>query len=91
MPPTEVNVKNNQKSKSWFYISVRQKFVIAILFACLWTWFSLWMAESWIHDLSTLIGEIPALFFIYGCKPKIEMSGFSKVKMSAFRICTFAI
>ena len=25
------------------------------------------------------------------CKPKIEMSGFSKVKMSAFRICTFAI
>ncbi|MHA5057873.1 glycosyltransferase family 2 protein [Acinetobacter schindleri] len=66
MPSTEVNVENNQKSKSWFYISVRQKFVIAILFACLWTWFSLWMAESWIHDLSTLIGEIPALFFIYG-------------------------
>ena len=25
------------------------------------------------------------------CKPKVEMSGFSKVKMSAFRICTFAI
>ena len=27
----------------------------------------------------------------YCCNSKIEMSGFSKVKMSAFRICTSAI
>lgn len=49
-----------------FYISVRVKFVIAFIGACLWTWFSLWMAENWIRDLSQLIGSAAAIFFIYG-------------------------
>ena len=49
-----------------FYISVRVKFVIAFIGACLWTYFSLWMAENWIRDLSELIGSVAAIFFIFG-------------------------
>ncbi|WP_284073954.1 acyl-CoA thioesterase, partial [Acinetobacter nosocomialis] len=61
--------------------------------------------RTWLDDINALYSFRQYVFFrpseqavlFVGntkwacCKPKIEMSGFSKVKMSAFRICTFAI
>jgi biofilm PGA synthesis N-glycosyltransferase PgaC len=54
------------KEISLLYFSIRLKFCIAFIGACLWTWFSIWIAQAWIHDLSTHIGLFAAIFLIYG-------------------------
>lgn len=54
------------KRKAKIYFSVRWKFCIALLGACLWTWFSICMASNWFNDLSALIGVAAATFLIYG-------------------------
>ncbi|WP_165495603.1 glycosyltransferase [Acinetobacter sp. ANC 4173] len=54
------------KGISLLYFSIRLKFCIALSGACLWTWFSIWIAQAWIHDLSTHIGLFAAIFLIYG-------------------------
>lgn len=51
---------------SRFYFSVRLKFFVALMGACLWTWFSIWIAQVWMHDLSMYIGQFAAIFLIYG-------------------------
>ncbi|WP_374664448.1 glycosyltransferase family 2 protein [Acinetobacter sp.] len=54
------------RKKSGIYFSVKLKFVIALIGAILWTAFSIWMAQNWMHDLSNLIGAFAAVFLIYG-------------------------
>jgi poly-beta-1,6-N-acetyl-D-glucosamine synthase len=66
MPQDKEKLTYGSNSSLSFYISVRQKFMIALLFACLWTGLSIWLADIWIYELSLIIGELPALFFIYG-------------------------
>lgn len=43
-----------------FYISVSNKFFLAVLVATLWAIFSTWVAAGWYIDLATHIGHIPA-------------------------------
>lgn len=57
---------DTDKEISLIYFSIRFKFCIALIGACLWTWFSIWIAQAWIHDLSTHIGMFAAIFLIYG-------------------------
>lgn len=54
------------KTISRIYFSIRLKFVVAFFGACLWTWFSIWIAQDWLNDLSTYIGYFSAVFLIYG-------------------------
>lgn len=54
---------DTDKEISLIYFSIRFKFCIALIGACLWTWFSIWIAQAWIHDLSTHIGICLLLFF----------------------------
>lgn len=57
---------DTDKEISLIYFSIRFKFCIALIGACFWTWFSIWIAQAWIHDLSTHIGMFAAIFLIYG-------------------------
>lgn len=41
---------------------MRVKFCIALAVACAWTAFSVWLARSWMHDLSRLTGAAFALW-----------------------------
>lgn len=57
---------NCDRDISRIYFSIRLKFVVAFTGACLWTWFSIWIAQDWLDDLSTYIGYFAAVFLIYG-------------------------
>jgi biofilm PGA synthesis N-glycosyltransferase PgaC len=57
---------NCDRNISRIYFSIRLKFVVAFVGACLWTWFSIWIAQDWLDDLSTYIGYFAAVFLIYG-------------------------
>ena len=39
-----------------FYVTVRQKFVIATIFSILWFAASLWLAQPWVRELSQVVG-----------------------------------
>ncbi|MGN6589937.1 MAG: glycosyltransferase [Sphingomicrobium sp.] len=45
-----------------FYVSVRVKFCIALLVAIAWTTFSIYLAQSWMHDLASLTYPLFALW-----------------------------
>lgn len=46
------------------YVSVRQKFLAALLISIAWCSFSIWASQPWLEDLSNLIGKPVAIFFI---------------------------
>ena len=48
------------------YISVRIKFILCILFACLWASFSYIVAKPWIESLSLDIPKTVAYIIIFG-------------------------
>jgi poly-beta-1,6-N-acetyl-D-glucosamine synthase len=48
------------------YLSVRWKFALALLGAMLWAAFSFVAAESWLKDLSAVLGAVPAHLAIFG-------------------------
>ncbi len=41
-----------------FYVSVRQKFVVATAFALGWFLVSLWLAQPWIQEFSAVVGPL---------------------------------
>ena len=49
-----------------FYVSVRTKFCISLVFAFLWAAFSILVAEKWILTLSEVVGRPVACLIIYG-------------------------
>lgn len=51
-----VDVLRNERERRSFYVSVRQKFVVATGFALLWFGVSLWLAQPWIAQLSEQVG-----------------------------------
>jgi poly-beta-1,6-N-acetyl-D-glucosamine synthase len=53
--PTVIVQRNEQERRS-FYVTVRQKFVVATSFALLWFGASLWLAQPWAHQLSEVVG-----------------------------------
>lgn len=59
-------IDESQREASRIYFSVQLKFVIALMGACFWTVFSIWIAQDWLHDLSTYVGYFWAIFLIYG-------------------------
>src|SRR4030095_6308500 len=62
--PTVVVERSPRNS---FYITVRQKFVIATAFALGWFLVSLWLAQPWIQELSAVLGPLfayPTIFLI---------------------------
>ncbi len=52
------------KQKKRFYIQVRGKFILATSGAACWFFFSLWISERWIEDLSKVTGEVLAFLII---------------------------
>jgi poly-beta-1,6-N-acetyl-D-glucosamine synthase len=48
------------------YISVKTKFFISLSIAFLWSIFSLWIAQRWIHDISELTSAWFAYVIIFG-------------------------
>lgn len=46
------------------YISVRTKFLCALMFSFQWAFFSMWYSQPWYHDLTGQIGLYPAYFVI---------------------------
>lgn len=59
-------IDESQREASRIYFSVQLKFVIALMGACFWTVFSIWIAQDWMHDLNTYVGYFWAIFLIYG-------------------------
>lgn len=51
---------------SRFYVAVRVKFFLALIGACCWTAFSIWISQNWMYDLSKLVGWFTAIFLVYG-------------------------
>ena len=49
--------ESNREDISRIYFSVHLKFVVSLIGACFWTIFSIWIAQDWMHDLSTHIGH----------------------------------
>jgi poly-beta-1,6-N-acetyl-D-glucosamine synthase len=45
-----------------FYLTVRNKFIIALVVAVLWTTFSVYLAGAWMHDLGMLTSPVFALW-----------------------------
>lgn len=48
------------------YVPVAWKFGFSMAVGLLWLAFSIYMAEGWIHDLSLVVGAVPAYLVIYG-------------------------
>ena len=66
------------------YLSVRIKFVLALLGSTLWTLLSIWLSREWFLDLGTHIGILPATFLIAGIA---IVPGF----MNSFLLCSLAL
>jgi biofilm PGA synthesis N-glycosyltransferase PgaC len=66
------------------YLSVRIKFVLALLGSTLWTLLSIWLSREWFLDLGTHIGIPPATFLIAGIA---IIPGF----MNSFLLCSLAL
>jgi biofilm PGA synthesis N-glycosyltransferase PgaC len=47
------------------YLSVKLKFVLALVFAMAWMGTSIWLSMPWLSDLSQVIGPFLAYFFIF--------------------------
>jgi len=47
------------------YLSVKLKFVLALVFAMAWMGTSIWLSMPWFSDLSQVIGPFLAYFFIF--------------------------
>lgn len=61
-----MSINESKRAYSSIYFSVRLKFVIALIGACCWTVFSIWISQNWLHDLSGYIGYFAAVFLVYG-------------------------
>lgn len=48
------------------YVPVIWKFAFSLTAAVLWMAFSIYAAQGWIHDLSQVVGRVPAYLAIYG-------------------------
>src|SRR5512140_2668707 len=66
------------------YLSVRIKFVLALLGSTLWTLLSFWLSREWFLDLGTHIGILLATFLIAGIA---IVPGF----MNSFLLCSLAL
>jgi len=51
-----VAVQRKSQERRSFYVTVRQKFVIATIFSILWFAASLWLAQPWVRELSQVVG-----------------------------------
>lgn len=66
-PGTESPYVLQQTEDKRFYITVRQKFIVATTVAGIWFLVSLWLALPWIHQLSGVVGYVfayPTVFLI---------------------------
>ena len=61
--PTALAEREARERRS-FYVTVRQKFIIATSFALLWFAVSLWLAQPWIHQLSQVAGALLAWLIV---------------------------
>jgi len=60
-----IAVQRRTQERRPFYVSVRQKFIIATSFSILWFGASLWLARPWIHELSTVAGAPLAWVIVF--------------------------
>jgi biofilm PGA synthesis N-glycosyltransferase PgaC len=51
--------------KRAFYLPVRSKFFLSTFAACLWLTCSLILARPWLHELSAVVGQLPAFLIIF--------------------------
>jgi poly-beta-1,6-N-acetyl-D-glucosamine synthase len=66
------------------YLSVRTKFVLALIGSSIWTLLSVWLAHEWFTDLITHIGLLPGIFLIAGIA---IVPGF----MNSFLLCSLLL
>lgn len=59
-------IDESKREVSQIYFSVQLKFVVALIGACFWAVFSIWISLNWLHDLSGYIGYFAAVYLIYG-------------------------
>lgn len=67
-----------------FYVTIANKFMLALLLSTAWTSLSLWLSLPWLHDLGQLVGMPLAILIITFIA---YIPGF----MNAFLICTIAL
>lgn len=60
--PSKIELLQAEREYRRFYLSVRVKFVLALLTAIAWTGFSVRMATNWMNDLSVLTTPIFAIW-----------------------------
>ena len=66
------------------YLSVRIKFVLALIGSTTWALISVWLAREWFLDLESHIGFLPAIFLIGGIA---IVPGF----MNSFLLCSLML
>lgn len=49
-----------------FYLSIKTKFILSLIFAISWSIFSFKLAYHWIQDLATVVGYFLSYFIIFG-------------------------
>jgi biofilm PGA synthesis N-glycosyltransferase PgaC len=61
-----MNEDGQKALRSWIYLPVSGKFLIALIGAIAWMGFSIWAAEFWLVDLKYHVGAALAIFLVYG-------------------------
>ena len=61
-----MNEEGQKALQPMIYLPVSGKFVIALIGACAWMWFSIWAATPWLADLTDRVGLALAIFLVYG-------------------------
>ena len=74
----------DQDMKNNMYLSIRIKFLLALIGSTCWTILSIWLAHIWYDDLITHIGLLPGIFLISGIA---IVPGF----MNSFLLCSLLL
>ena len=61
-----MNEESQKALQPMIYLPVSGKFVIALIGASAWMWFSIWAAGPWLADLTDRVGMALAIFLVYG-------------------------
>src|SRR5689334_17599410 len=61
-----MNEEGQKALQPMIYLPVSGKFVIALIGASAWMWFSIWAAGPWLADLTDRVGMALAIFLVYG-------------------------
>ncbi|MDZ4047242.1 MAG: glycosyltransferase [Pseudoxanthomonas sp.] len=64
IPVDPLKPEGEGTGRKGYYISVPTKFVMMLVFAAIWTAFSVWLSQPWLNDLALVVGLPMALVAI---------------------------